>query len=436
MEQRLCEAAIRGSVDSLHQLIAEDELILDKIVVGYFGGKSPLHVAASSGRTKFVKELLHLNPKLADVLDSRHQSALHIASAEGHVEMVRALTRVRPRMCIELDQEGRNPLHLAAMNGNVEVLKELIQVKPQATRGRVDGGETILHLCVKHNQVKALDLLLKSCGDMAFVNAKDRGGNSILHLAVIDSKIEMVKCVLTNSAFIDVNGKNESGHTAMDILFLARSISGGQEDLDCDIEDVLQQARAMRSKDLERHVSLENESNGLMVVASLIATIAFQAGVNPPGGTWQDDSNEHRAGDAIMAYKYPNAYPYFLHFNTIGFIISLSTILLLLHKLPSRTRLLVWIRAVIAWLTVLAVTFTYAYSITVITPKKYSHSPSHDIVVVIIVWVSLMSIFVFTRPIGVIRRQRRTNKAVERISKFGIRIPAGGAQPIQGGNSV
>ena len=67
---------------------------------------SPLHVAASSRRTQFLKELLHLmSPKLADVLDSQHQSALHIASAEGHVEIVRALTMVSPRICIELDEE-------------------------------------------------------------------------------------------------------------------------------------------------------------------------------------------------------------------------------------------------------------------------------------------------------------------------------------------
>ena len=72
----------------------------------------------------------------------------------------------------------------------------------------------------------------------------------------------------------------------MDILFLARSMSG-QEDLDCDIEDILQQARAMRSKDIVPNVFLENESKGLMVVSSLIVTIAFPSWSDPSRQYWE-----------------------------------------------------------------------------------------------------------------------------------------------------
>lgn len=45
-----------------------------------------------------------------------------------------------------------------------------------------------------------------------------------------------------------------------------------------------------------------------MVVASLIATMAFQAGLNPPGGVWEETklNNQgillHKAGEAVMAY--------------------------------------------------------------------------------------------------------------------------------------
>ncbi|KAJ0113049.1 hypothetical protein Patl1_00077 [Pistacia atlantica] len=41
--------------------------------------------------------------------------------------------------------------------------------------------------------------------------------------------------------------------------------------------------------------------NVILIVVTLIAAVTFQAGVNPPGGVWQDDNNGHVAGRAIYA---------------------------------------------------------------------------------------------------------------------------------------
>ncbi|KAG6437395.1 hypothetical protein SASPL_102310 [Salvia splendens] len=51
---------------------------------------------------------------------------------------------------------------------------------------------------------------------------------------------------------------------------------------------------------------LTKKRDSVMVVAVLIATMAFQAAVSPTGGVWQDNSSGHRAGEAVMAYKNPN----------------------------------------------------------------------------------------------------------------------------------
>ncbi|KAI8570469.1 hypothetical protein RHMOL_Rhmol01G0036100 [Rhododendron molle] len=71
-----------------------------------------------------------------------------------------------------------------------------------------------------------------------------------------------------------------------------------------------------------------------MIVSSLIATMAFQVGLNPPGSVWQDNS-VHEAGKSILAYRYPNWYPILMYVNTAGFLLSLSTILLLIMALPA-----------------------------------------------------------------------------------------------------
>ncbi|KAK0570941.1 hypothetical protein LWI29_008751 [Acer saccharum] len=66
---------------------------------------------------------------------------------------------------------------------------------------------------------------------------------------------------------------------------------------------------------------VEKTSSALMVVASLIATMAFQVVVNPLGGLWQDDTSQrggnplgsldnspHTAEMSILADRHPGFY--------------------------------------------------------------------------------------------------------------------------------
>ncbi|KAI8525329.1 hypothetical protein RHMOL_Rhmol13G0222300 [Rhododendron molle] len=204
----------------------------------------------------------------------------------------------------------------------------------------------------------------------------------------------------------------------MDLLFLEPN----QKDVD-PFESILGQANAERAKDLVGGDWLTKKRDSLMIVASLIATMAFQAALNPPGGVWQEDSkvNGSRAGEAVMAYNYQDSYPYFLRFNTIGFVASLSTILLLISGLKFKNKATMWTLMVTMWLAITSIAITYGFANVVVTPKKDRRSLIYTITIGVIVWSGVMSLLLLIHTVDLVRifvKKRSRMKAIKRIMGF------------------
>ncbi|KAL2545084.1 Ankyrin repeat family protein [Forsythia ovata] len=436
LENNLFEAAAEGNVNSLKKLLQEDPIILDRVIVNNFSD-TPVHVAAILGHVDFVREILGRKPEFTRELNTRLSSPLHLASAKGHTEVVRVLLSANSQMCLARDRKGLTPLHLAAIKGRIDVVEELVRAKPDAALVTVDRGQTILHLCVKYYQLEVLKLLLETIGDQEFTNSKDSDGNTILHLAVADKQVETVDFLLKASA-TEVNARNLSGMTPMDILIRSR-----KDVRDKEIEESLKRGGALSMQnnssvhnnrymaspssymffdqpDLSSNIPknswkkmfkqhdnwLEEKRSALMVVASLIATMAFQVGVNPPSGVWQETDSQgnpatdfHYAGYSILAHNYPPTYEKFLIYNTTGFIASLSIILLLMSGLPIRRRIFLWILMVITWIAITALALTYLLSIWVLTPEKESRIP---IGFTVLIWLGLMALLLVAHTIRLI----------------------------------
>ncbi|XP_047971936.1 ankyrin repeat-containing protein ITN1-like [Salvia hispanica] len=405
--EMLYESAAKGDVEALRQLLRKDASLLER--VSYTSpNNTPLHVAALKGHLPYVLEILSHSPRLAEELNSQQSSPLHIASARGDMEIAKRLIGAAPDMCLSRDSQGRNPVHLAAIKGRVQLLEELVSVAPLAARHKVGRGLNALHLCVEHGQLGALRVLMREVKEL--INAKNGDGDTILHMAVAGRKTEIIESLLQNDN-VDINAMNSNGQTAKSLYEQIQPEA--QED--SGVAHVLCHGfnrLKKKHRDTQPVKWLTKKRDSIMVVAILIATMAFQAGVTPPGGVWQEDfihhdngtlvDNPHKAGEAVMAYKSERAFKNFMRTNTVAFVTSLSTILLLISGLPFRRPLFMWILMVIMWVTVTMTAATYAISITVVTPKKDRRSLSKVIEISLIVWCSVMGILLFGNTIRLI----------------------------------
>ncbi|GFY93978.1 hypothetical protein Acr_09g0004240 [Actinidia rufa] len=376
-ERVLYEVSLNGNVESLNELLQQDRLTLARVSLTCFN-ETPLHIAAMQGHVDFAKALLSHKPDLVTELDSHGRSPLHLASANGYVEIVKLLLAEDTSACTIRDEDGRTPLHLAAMKGRVEIVTELAEAKREVTRFVLDRGETVLHLCVVYTRLEALKVLVGMNTMADCVNVKDDDGNTILHIATMLKQVETVKYLLRTTA-VKVNEVNGNSITALDIIqHMPRDLKA------VEIQELLVTAGGIRAKripasmttaattteqclaalapqppsvtaeapisaqppqqaldNLLKHLKaqdhqLKRKHDSLMVVATLIAAMAFQAGLSPPGGLWQEDKLDpetqvpiREAGKSIIGDQEPYLYKAFWIPNTLSFVASLSIIFLL-----------------------------------------------------------------------------------------------------------
>nr|GME02372.1 ankyrin repeat-containing protein BDA1-like [Ipomoea batatas] len=382
MERMVLEVALKGDVASLKKLLEDDPLVLERCMVSVYSDDTPLHVAAMLGYEDFANEILRRKPELAKELNSNQSSPLHLAAAMGHAGVVRALLLVDRGMLKGRDRDGLTPFHLAAVKGRVEVLKEMMSdddgeicsSELSEVMG-MDGeelGESILHMCVKHGQLEALKFVVEMIGDDADFAVK----------------------FLVQRTTIQVNAEN-----------------GGKE---MEIGEILVE-RDKEAKQSKKNNNLKNwvdeMREGLMVAASLLGTMAFQAIVSPPGGVlsetrvinnvgdeyvgWfrylfimtvsYDDANNDAApapaptydrkgyiGESVMSYYRPMAYQVFVMANTLSFVASLSVILLLISGLPLHRKLFMYVLMIAMWVAITAAGFSYVTCLQMLTTLSYS----------------------------------------------------------------
>ncbi|XP_022980640.1 ankyrin repeat-containing protein NPR4-like isoform X2 [Cucurbita maxima] len=292
-------------------------------------------------------------------VDAFQPTPLHLASKNGDIDTVRALLENNTSACLVYDNNGFIPLHYAVINGQVEIMKELINARPQSIWMKLNDGRTVLHLCVEGDHLESIKLLIETFMNRheGFLNTTDDKGNTILDLSTTLRKSEMVGYLLSLS---EVKTRINTPNVRKRSLASQNSTKQRRESASFRVG----RWKTWRKKLKYKGDWVQEVQGIMMLVATVIATVTFQAGVNPAGGVWQQDtpynSNNYiheyyymsatvkngtilPAGSAIMAYRRPLDYLIYSIANVVSFMASVSVILLIISRVPLKNRVCSWV---------------------------------------------------------------------------------------------
>lgn len=197
---------------------------------------------------------------------------------------------------------------------------------------------------------------------------------------LISSKSKLIKDLVERTQ-IDPQTQNSLGKTALQILMESKS------DISRDHIQMLKPLKIPSTNKISK--VFPNLSDTTMVVVVLIATMAFQAAISPPGGVWQEDTTSHKAGDAVMAYTHPKLYKQFVHANNTAFVSSIIT-----TRQPSGRILFLLISVFAMWVSLASIALSYGASITVVSPNAETQSLGLVIIIVVVVSLGIIG-FIF-----------------------------------------
>ncbi|XP_071723236.1 uncharacterized protein [Rutidosis leptorrhynchoides] len=365
------------------------------------------------------------------------RTPLHWAFANGYVKIARELLQSDPLACFVHDEDGWTPLHLAMMKGRSNIVIEPVKARPETAEHRLSHGQTALHLGVSHNHLEALKVLVETVRDGDLVKAQDDEGNTILHLTAtnkqietqafciqtsVNLSIETVKYLLQRSE-VDMNTVNRNGFSALDIVeyfpkdfkvielrellvhagalrairFPASTthqavVDNKNEENSTIVVDLASAALPSTNTPLveavpppsfsskikkqkgDKHKKwIKKKRDSLMIIVTTIAAMAYQAGLSPPCGLWDNDQKDDKgtilyyAGTSILAANDPEGYPLFWLCNTVSFLASLSTIFLLMSGLPLGKKVLMRVLTGTMWVIITFMAMTYLESMMAIS---------------------------------------------------------------------
>ncbi|XP_071636453.1 uncharacterized protein [Temnothorax longispinosus] len=196
-------AAKRGHKDIVNALIARGAYI-DAITICDL---TPLCFAAHGGYEEVVKILIASKANVN--IKSYDGTPLHLAAKNGHDKVVKVLLDNKANIDIK-DYKNRKPLELAVANGHLQVVKILLQYKKIDMDAKCNDDFTILHIALQENNLEMIKYLVdKGCN----INVKNASGSKPIHIVAREGYKDIVEFFLSKG--LSINDRGEFNQTLL-----------------------------------------------------------------------------------------------------------------------------------------------------------------------------------------------------------------------------
>ncbi|ESQ49627.1 hypothetical protein EUTSA_v10020630mg [Eutrema salsugineum] len=312
-------------------------------------GDTPLHVAASVGSFEVLELLVSsTNQETSDVenrgitkqllrtTNKQNDTALNVALKNGHANVAKLLVEQDTGLLDMANNNNESPLYLAIERGLFDIADHILERSPLVS-GKGPKGMNALHAAVESDIVTTgiIHCILEMPEtSLHLLNESDVHGNTPLHLSVV-YKRHAILLLLLNNKRVDKRVMNRDHFTAADLFYsqeqeVSFENAMGYYALQRYYRQPSQQQKNIETKKKQEKADLEESNarnNGAMyevhlLVAVLVATVAFAAAFQLPGGYKPDGT------PALMDKA---AFKCFLVFDTIAFCFSVTTVYFLFY---------------------------------------------------------------------------------------------------------
>ncbi|KAJ4702453.1 Ankyrin repeat family protein [Melia azedarach] len=303
-------------------------------------GSTALFLAAASGKVELAQEMMKKNESIAMVPDRHGTLPIHIAASLGHKEMVNYLYEATGYSLIE---EHRKNLFITCIKTDLyDIALQLLSDYPDLATARGNGSETALHVLAQKPPIfsyfarQNLRGLWKSSVGIALYGLLQMSPAFSDSMNQRERQIAKFYCLLAGM----LGPQDRLNITSGEALQFQRELQWFKQ-----VEKLVQQdyieaknrkGHTPRALFTEQHKDLREKgekwmkdtATSCMVVAALVATVAFAAAITVPGG------NNGDTGFPFFIEKV--SFQVFAIADAISLVLSLTSIAIFLSILTSR----------------------------------------------------------------------------------------------------